>query len=84
MTDFYKNLDKGLTKGAALREAKIAYINKFRGTTVSPSFWAGLIVIGDNSPISTSVWSNASWLWMALGSVLVLGGGFFFYRRKKS
>ncbi|QCW98890.1 CHAT domain-containing protein [Aggregatimonas sangjinii] len=84
MTDFYEGLEKGLTKSAALRKAKIAYIDKFKGTTVSPSFWAGLIVIGDNSPITESAWTNKRWPWMTLGTILVLGAGLLFYRKMNS
>ncbi|MDB4293071.1 CHAT domain-containing protein [Maribacter sp.] len=84
MIDFYKGLDRGLTKGAALREAKIAYITKFRGTTISPSFWAGLIIIGDNSPISSPALLSGNWPLIALGMLLALCGGLFYYRRKKT
>lgn len=84
MVAFYKGLDKGLTKSAAMRKAKMAYIDKYRGTVITPSFWAALIVIGDNSSITKSAWPYENWLWMTLGTIIVLAAGLFVYRRKNS
>jgi len=83
MTAFYKGLDEGMTKSAALRKAKIDYINEYRGTAISPSFWAALIVIGDNSPISTSNWASTNWLWLLFGLFATAALVFLQFRRKK-
>lgn len=82
MAAFYKALDQGMTKSAALRKAKIDYINQYRGTAISPSFWAALIVIGDNSPITNSSWAQNNWILLLLSFCVVSILGFFFYRKR--
>ena len=72
MVAFYNGLNEGLTKAAALRKAKIDYINTYRGTNISPSFWAALIVIGDNSPLRSNNAPIIPWLWSVI-AVIVLG-----------
>lgn len=46
---FYQHLKAGKTKDEALRQAKLDYLEKYKGTgeTVHPFFWAGMIGIGD-------------------------------------
>jgi CHAT domain-containing protein len=46
---FYNNLKKGKSKDAALREAKLSFINKNAQPNANPFFWAGFIGIGDMS-----------------------------------
>lgn len=48
---FYKNLSKGLSKDAALRQAKLTYLKNAEGRMLAPAYWAGLIIMGDTSPI---------------------------------
>jgi CHAT domain-containing protein len=83
MASFYQGLDKGMTKAAAIRKAKIDYIEQYRGTTVSPSFWAALIVIGDNSPISNSGWTSTNWTWVLFGLFVTALFGVLLFRKKK-
>ena len=81
MVAFYKGLDKGLTKSAALRNAKLDYIDRYRGSTISPAYWSALIVIGDNAPISST---GSLYLWIfAIIAVIVLGLLYFVFKRKK-
>ncbi|MCK8521355.1 CHAT domain-containing protein [Aquimarina sp. D1M17] len=53
IVDFYNGLDQGLTKSEALRASKLTFLNKYKNS-VPPSYWAALIVIGDNAPITNS------------------------------
>ncbi len=50
---FYKYLKKGKSKDEALRLAKLDYlkVNAGKGQGTHPFFWAGLIGIGDMSPL---------------------------------
>ncbi|MEN1783695.1 MAG: CHAT domain-containing protein [Bacteroidota bacterium] len=82
MVDFYSGLEKGLTKSAALRSAKLRFIEKHREIGIPPAYWASLIVIGDNSPISNG--SHAIWI-IVLGILLALGllGGLYYLRRMR-
>lgn len=49
---FYQNLKKGLPKDVALQQARLEYLRRFRGETAHPYFWAGFILIGDNTPLA--------------------------------
>ncbi|MEO9891619.1 CHAT domain-containing tetratricopeptide repeat protein [Aurantibacter sp.] len=83
MTAFYKELNKGLTKSAALRNAKVEYINKYRGTNISPAYWGALVVIGDNSPIQNVGLLNGNLKWVIL-SLLFLAAIFVWLRKRRS
>lgn len=48
---FYKELEKGLPKDAALRNAKLWYLENGPEDKQDPFFWAGFIPIGDMSPL---------------------------------
>jgi len=50
MIGFYKHLKNGMEKDAALRQAKLDYINGFdieKRRMTHPFFWSGFIGIGD-------------------------------------
>jgi len=51
MTDFYKYLNKHLTKPQALRESKLNFLNSSDELQSNPYFWASYVVIGDSSPL---------------------------------
>ncbi|MFH1195527.1 MAG: CHAT domain-containing protein [bacterium] len=51
MTGFYSSLIKNQPKDIALREAKLKYINESNSKTASPYYWAGIIPMGDSSPL---------------------------------
>lgn len=84
MVAFYKGLNEGLTKAEALRKAKINYIDTYRGTMISPSFWAALIVIGDNSTLVPNNASTIPWSWFTI--VMLISGFvlFLLYNRRKN
>lgn len=68
--NFYNHLKKGLPKDEALQKAKLDYISTAEGRTISPQYWAGLVLIGDSSPIELKTSSNlVFWL---LGIVLII------------
>jgi hypothetical protein len=54
MTSFYKNLKRGKTKDAALRAAKIEYLDHSNSRLAHPHYWMSFKSIGDPSPIYTS------------------------------
>ncbi|MFN0175550.1 MAG: CHAT domain-containing protein [Saprospiraceae bacterium] len=70
---FYKNIRQGQTSGAALREAKLAYLSdsEVGSAAQSPYFWAGLVAVGDDRVI------EQPWGWGMWG-ILVGGDGFAF------
>ncbi|RLD57973.1 MAG: hypothetical protein DRJ05_08830, partial [Bacteroidetes bacterium] len=79
---FYHHLSDGLPKDNALQQAKLEYLISAEGRTLSPRYWAGLILIGDASPISIST-SDASWFWW-IGALGFIGLGFYFLHRTRN
>ncbi|VAV82499.1 hypothetical protein MNBD_BACTEROID02-358 [hydrothermal vent metagenome] len=77
---FYNNISKGLPKDEALQLAKLSYIKIAEGRTVSPQYWAGLVLIGDASPIVIA--SSKIWIYWILGVSLLFLIGYYFYKRK--
>ena len=79
---FYNNILRGMAKDEALRQAKLSYLSKAEGRMLAPQYWAGLVIMGDTSPIVMEK-QKAPW-WMIPGLVLMLGaGGYILWRRKK-
>lgn len=48
---FYQKLTEGKDIASALGEAKMYYLRYANRKALSPEFWAGIILIDDNSPI---------------------------------
>ncbi len=69
---FYDHISQGQPKDAALRLAKLDYIKNAEGRTAHPQYWAGLVLIGDASPIDMST-SFPFWLKLLLYGVLAVG-----------
>ncbi len=52
MQNFYKHLASGMTKSAALRQAKLDYIEMVDNPIAAHSaFWSPFILIGDEAPV---------------------------------
>ncbi|MBV7269875.1 CHAT domain-containing protein [Winogradskyella luteola] len=81
--NFYGYLKNGLPKDEALQKAKLDYIANAEGRTRSPQYWAGLVLIGDSSPIDLSP-DNLWWVWATLILVIFLALYFFIRNRIKS
>jgi CHAT domain-containing protein/tetratricopeptide (TPR) repeat protein len=79
---FYNYLAKGLTKDKALQQAKLDYLANAEGRTIAPQYWAGLVLIGDASPINISTSSNNLFFWIFGVLAIILIAGFF--RKRKN
>ena len=77
---FLNNLKKGLPKDRALRLAKLQYLGSAHGRTLSPQYWAGLILIGNPDPIKGL---NNPTRWILWGIGIVLISLVFFYLSRK-
>jgi len=66
---FYHYMESGLPKDEALRKAKFDYLEVAEGRTLHPQYWAGLILMGDTSPILFATSNN--WIGWVLVSVLI-------------
>lgn len=81
---FYKNLLQGMDKDEALRQAKLHYLQTARGRMLAPQYWAGLVLMGDPSPVTVKEQNTAStWWWIACG-VLVAIAGFVLWKRNRA
>jgi CHAT domain-containing protein len=79
MEYFYRAIAKGKSKDEALREAKLKFLDNADPLHAHPYFWAGYILIGDQSALYTP-----SWIWWAgAGSVVVMVALLLLIRRKR-
>ncbi len=51
MKQFYRFLHQGMSKGMALHQAKLYFLDHFSNEETHPYYWAPFILIGDNSVI---------------------------------
>lgn len=65
---FYQFLDEDLPKDVALQRAKQDWLKTEDGENLSPTYWAGLIIVGDAEPLSQP---HYGW-WLVGGGVSVL------------
>jgi len=72
MESFYKYLSEGLTKPEALQKSKLDYLSNAKGRAQSPEYWAGIVLMGDPSPVMLKK-NNKTALWGA-GALIVLFG----------
>ena len=61
---FYDYLSEGKPKDEALRLAKLDYLQNANGRTLHPQYWAGLVLMGNTSPIELSTGNH--WIWWGL------------------
>ena len=79
---FYQNIKKGLPKDKALRLAKLEYILKSQDRTVSPQYWAGLVIIGNTEPIELKTSTNLIWIAFT-GLLFIAISVYYLYKTKK-
>lgn len=72
---FYKYFKEGFPKDEALQKAKIEFISL--SENAMPNAWAGMVLIGDNSPLEKR---NSLICWI-LGGLLLGGIGFYFKQK---
>lgn len=68
---FNKNLAAGMQKDVALQQAKLTFLQNNQNEKLLPYFWANMVLVGNTEPVSLSKDSKL-WLWLTIGSVLVL------------
>jgi CHAT domain-containing protein len=66
---FYQFLNKGLPKDEALRQAKLSYIQQSDGRMLAPQYWAGLVLIGEQTPVGLE--KKTKWMWWGVGLMLI-------------
>ena len=79
MKNFYEFLAEGRNKAEALRLAKLKYLENADKVQSLPFFWAGFILVGDDSPLPKSY--TTWWISGAIAISLALAG-FVVYRKR--
>jgi len=79
---FYSHYAEGMSKPAALQEAKKKYLATNSGSLRSPYYWSAFVAIGDSAPTALKLKENRQ-TWILAGLVLLLCGLFFFLRKRK-
>lgn len=80
---FYEYLEKGLSKDEALRNAKLDYLSTSEGRIVHPQYWAGLVLMGETSPIPLSS-SNSTFWWILLVAVITIILSLIYFHGKRT
>ncbi len=81
MQYFYEELNEGIGKADALRQAKLRYLEAADANTADPYFWAAFTLIGDNEPIVEKWWKNNMIVFFSMAFALAIFG-FLLYRKK--
>jgi CHAT domain-containing protein len=68
---FLQNIKSGLPKDKALQLAKLEYLETAKGRTLSPQYWAGLVLIGDPGAIE-GLGNKSSWVFWIAGLLILL------------
>jgi len=76
---FYKYLNQSLPKDIALQKAKLDWLAAGGAADTLPSQWAGMILVGDATPLIAS-----NWLWVVVSLAVVILGGFWWWKKTKS
>ncbi|MCP4443057.1 MAG: CHAT domain-containing protein [Aureispira sp.] len=85
MERLYSNFAEGMPKDAALRKAKLDYIQSAKGIAGHPAFWSAFVLMGNEGPVSISEKGGLNWLgWgLGVGALMLLGLGVFLRKSKK-
>jgi CHAT domain-containing protein len=79
MLQFYQYLKDGKPKAEALKMAKEDYLSTSSIKNAHPFYWSGMIMIGDNSTLTSS--NGSFYKWLILGLLIFLAIAFFVRRR---
>jgi len=83
ITDYFLDfLAEGMAKDKALKQAKLKYLSNAKGRTLSPQYWAGLVLIGDPEAIE-GLNANWNWEWWILGIIAFLILIFFLLSKRR-
>ncbi len=84
LSDFYKNLQSGISKYESLHAAKLAYLENENIPSYerSPYYWAGLIYYGDDGGVILKEKTNNKFYGLLAFGVLCFVFGFYFSRKK--
>ena len=68
---FMHYLQEGMPKSAALRQAKLDFLSQASAAEKHPKFWANIVLIGNDDPVSFSG-AIPKWIYLVAGAVVLL------------
>lgn len=71
ITAFMHYLKEGMPKSAALRQAKLDFLSQASAAEKHPKFWANIVLIGNDDPVTFSD-GIPKWIYLVAGAVVVL------------
>lgn len=80
---FYQNLLQGLQKDEALQQAKLTYLSEANGRMLSPQYWAGLVLMGDTTPVAIHTAVNYTSILLGISALILAIILFVLLRRRK-
>jgi CHAT domain-containing protein len=80
LNHFYENLRAGKSKSEALRDAKLTFLENSPAVLHDPYYWAGLVLIGDDSALFDKPWYSS---WIGLMGIVILLFTLIFFGWKK-
>ncbi len=81
MKYFYTNLKDGMSKGKALQQAKLQYLNTANINRTDPFYWGGFYLVGDTTAMQFNNNTQLYWV-LGLGAVAVILLMVFLYRKR--
>ncbi|MFK7796620.1 MAG: CHAT domain-containing protein [Aureispira sp.] len=78
---FYKNLNNGLEKDEAIRQAKLEYLKTYSQEFAHPFLWAPFIQVGSYESISIASKHDYWWMYLLGGSIGLFSILLLFYRK---
>jgi CHAT domain-containing protein len=80
---FYTDLAKGITKGEALRQAKLNYLANADPSKSHPFYWAAFISMGSDEPIQVKPKTYTLKIMAGLGLVALMGIGIWYWKNRR-
>lgn len=80
MPTFYENIKNGMTKDVALQQAKLSFLENNQDFRGHPLYWASFVPVGNMEVLDMDEERNYWWIF-ALGGLLVMGFGFFLWKK---
>ena len=81
-TSFFEGVATTVPTATALQQARMAWLEEADNLHCHPYYWAGYVLIGDGGKVTIAS-SRISWIWGVLGLLVMLGGGLFWWKRRK-
>ena len=74
MNYFYLNLQQGYPKGEALQQAKLAFLEEFKGNDalLAPFFWGSFVVLGNTDPVDSLIDMGLWAYWKVFAGIIGL------------